>query len=110
MIVVSVSHRRQRVEGRQRSLTSTMVVARWSFGTIVESEVWIGKAARRRETPFTEAALLVDLAKLPLQVSNQFFDAAHGLGVRRDLPGELAVSQDLHLQFNAFVLRGHGGP
>ena len=86
-----------------------MAIARWSFGTIVESQMWIGKAARRRKLPFTEAALLVDLAKLPLQVSNQLFDAAHGVGVRRNVPGKLAVSQDLHLQFNAFVLRGTVG-
>jgi hypothetical protein len=53
--------------------------------------------------------LLRKTAKLPLQVSNQLFDAARRVGIRRDLPGKLAVSQDLHFQFNAFVLRGHGG-
>jgi hypothetical protein len=53
-------------------------------------------------------SLLVNFQQLSLQVSYEFFYAARGVGIRGDLAGELAVSQDLHLQFNAFVLRGHG--
>ena len=53
--------------------------------------------------------LLVDLAELALQVCNQFLDALRGVRVCRNLPGELAVPQDLHFEFNAYVL-GHGIP
>ena len=47
--------------------------------------------------------LLVDLAKFFFQVSDQLLDPLRGVRVRRHLPGELAVSQNLHFQFDAFV-------
>ena len=50
-----------------------------------------------------QAALLVYLAQLFFQVSDQFLDPLRGVRVRRDLPGQLAVSQNLHFQFDAFV-------
>ena len=43
------------------------------------------------------------LAQLFFQVSDQFLDPLRGVRVRRHLPGELAVSQNLHFQFDAFV-------
>ena len=51
--------------------------------------------------------LLVDLAKLFFQVSDQLLDPLRGVRVRRHLPGELAVSQNLHFQFDALVFPPH---
>jgi len=53
--------------------------------------------------------LLVDLAKLPLQVGDQFLDALCRIRVRRDLPGDPTVPQDLHFQFYPLAL-GHSIP
>ena len=55
------------------------------------------------EQGLLEAALLVYLAGFSFQVGDQFFDVLRGVRVRRHLPGELAVSQNLHFQFDAFV-------
>jgi len=48
--------------------------------------------------------LLVDLAKLFFQVSDQPLDALRGDGVGRYLSRELAVSQYLHFEFNTLVV------
>ena len=49
----------------------------------------------------------VILAGFSFQVGDQFFDVLRGVRVRRHLPGELAVSQNLHFQFDALVFPPH---